>query len=129
MENMARAQAKTIMDILYPWCNPDTARETLEGLCTIFLDAIKVAQFLRRQRACWSVRFPITSSDALFFDPVSMKDDSSDDDDEDQYPFQSRQQYVELVVTPGLWKRGDEHGEHFEVENPVYKATVVVYRK
>jgi len=74
MENLAGTQAKAIMDIVYPWCNSDTAEQTLEGLCTIFLDSIKVAQFLRRQRACWSVRFPITTSDPLFFDPASNEE-------------------------------------------------------
>ena len=116
------------MDVVRPWCNADTARKAFEELQNIFLDAIRMAQVLRRQRACWSIRFPVSGSGFLLFDSSSMRDSSRVDYDELQYQVNPKSQYVGLVISPALWKRGDEHGEHFEVDNVVSKAVVVLHR-
>lgn len=131
--DFARVHAKDIMDLMAPWGDPKAISENYDALVAIFVDATKLAQFLRRQRACWSVRFPTTpggTSDpaynSLRFDSSCMKDDTLDE--EDEHRLQGRQHYVELVVTPGLGKRGDEHGEHFESENCVSKASVIIWK-
>jgi hypothetical protein len=132
-----RPRAVEVMDVIWPWAIPETEAELVDSLCEIFAEAVRLSQFLRRQRACWTVRFPATplvpestakdpQRTSLVFDPESMifKDDYFDDDEID--PEQLRGAKIELVITPALYKRGNVDGENFDVEYPAVPAWVVV---
>lgn len=59
---------------------------------------------------------------ALMFDPATMKDDRDEDDEMDLNEL--RQQYVELALTPALFKRGTSKGERFDSEYCAVRAKV-----
>lgn len=50
------------------------------------------------------------------------------DEDEDRDPEKLGRQFVEIVVTPALWKRGNMAGEQFETEHTFVKAVVVIFQ-
>ncbi|KAF2643574.1 hypothetical protein P280DRAFT_256134 [Massarina eburnea CBS 473.64] len=112
-----------------PWCttnDPKAIADYRNRLYDIFNEAVRFAQFLRRQRALWSVRFPmrkklpnVTETAPLAFDGSYMKDEWGEEDVGQGY-------YVELVVTPTLWKRGTIDGERFENEEAAVPAKVVL---
>lgn len=123
-----------VMDLVVPWCI-SSDRDALNGygdrLYKIFLEAVELAQFLRRQRALWSIRFPsrpslpdMPETGPLMFDPEKMRDDKGDD--EDVQPEKLRLQYVDIVVTPTLSKRGNTNGEKFDHEEVAEPAIVVM---
>jgi hypothetical protein len=122
------------MEIVTLWHvtgDKDDLRDDEDVLYRIFSDAVECAQVLRRQRALWSVRFPsrpklpkMDETGPLMFDPACMKDDRMDDD---ELSFgQSKQRYVDIVVTPALFKRGTMNGELFESEEAATRAVVIV---
>lgn len=123
-----------VMDLVKPWCitaEHDALRGYAERLHKIFTEAVQLAQFLRCQRALWSIKFPsrpslpdLPETGPLMFDPTSMKDDKGDD--EDVHPEKLKLRYVDIVVTPALYKRGNPNGERFENEEIAVKAVVVM---
>jgi hypothetical protein len=125
-----------VMDVVWPW-SPPQEQDMLDSLCEIFTEAVQFSQFLRRQRAFWSVRFPMApllpqstaenpERELLVFDPAYMvfKNDYYDDVEID--PKKLKGLPVEMVVTPALYKRGNMDGEFFDREYMTSPAWVVV---
>lgn len=123
-----------VMNIIGPWHKTGLTEDLkfdkreLYRICT---DAMQLAQLLRRQRALWSIRFPPRPSlpgeigtAPLRFDPAIMKDDRLDE--EDVNIEELRKCYVELIVTPVLYKCGTMNGELFDSEEAVIPAVVVM---
>jgi hypothetical protein len=123
-----------VMGVVRPWHKTGAAEELNSDeneLCRIFTDAVQFAQFLRRQRALWSIRFPsrpslprMAETGPLMFDPTCMKDDRLDDEEMSLEAL--KKCYVELVVTPALYKRGTMNGELFENEEAATPAIVIM---
>ncbi|KAF1830152.1 hypothetical protein BDW02DRAFT_583095 [Decorospora gaudefroyi] len=123
---------EAVMAVVTPWCvtsDHEALRSHQDRLYKIFAEAVQLAQFLRCQRALWSIRFPsrpilpgLQETGPLMFDPSCMKDDRGDD--EDMHPEQLRQRYVDIVVMPALYKRGNTNGEKFESEEAAVPAVV-----
>jgi hypothetical protein len=122
------------MEIVTLWHatgDKDDLRDDEDVLYRIFSDAVECAQLLRRQRTLWSVRFPsrpklpkMDGTGPLMFDPACKKDDRMDDD---ELSFgRSMQRYMDIVVTPALFKRGTMNGELFESEEAATRAVVIV---
>ncbi|KAF1995327.1 hypothetical protein P154DRAFT_580897 [Amniculicola lignicola CBS 123094] len=132
--NAVQSAVYEVMDLVRPWCvtgDHDSLLAHEDRLRRIFIEAVQFAQYLRRQRALWSARFPsrpllpgLQETGPLMFDPTSMKDDKGDD--EDMNPEQLKLQYVDIVVTPALYKRGNTNGERFESEEAASPAIVVI---
>ncbi|KAJ4292501.1 hypothetical protein N0V90_009163 [Kalmusia sp. IMI 367209] len=62
--------ADAVFSIVEPWCNTNDSNvinDYKERLCDIFADAVRFAQFLRRQRALWSIKFPTRQKLAQHF--------------------------------------------------------------
>jgi hypothetical protein len=93
-------------------------------------DAVQFAQFLRRQRALWSIRFPSRprlpdgiGTGPLMFDPAIMQDHRDDDEGGAE---ELKNRYVQLIAMPALYKRGTMNGELFESEEAMRLAQVVL---
>jgi hypothetical protein len=124
------------MSLVKFWAPADRTDDLADGLFTIFAEAVHFSQYLRRQRAMWSVRFPqrpvvighqgeIQQSGPLMFEPAAMKDDYGEDEEMDKETL--RRQTVELVITPALYKRGNLDGERFDIEYAAAPALVIMY--
>ncbi|KAF2815179.1 uncharacterized protein BDZ99DRAFT_549751 [Mytilinidion resinicola] len=123
--------AREIMSFIGVWASPERHDELEDGLIAIFEDAIWLSQLLRRQRALWYVRFPrpiprtdTTLPGLLLFDPATMTDEWSEDTEQDLQLL--RQRYVEIVVSPALFKRGNVDGERYDVEYAAVPASVLL---
>jgi hypothetical protein len=121
------------MEVAGLWAQSEKRKGVEGALFEIYNEAVRFSQFLRRQRACWSIRFPqrqvvpATGAEGLIeaplrFDPASMKDEWWEDEGVDAETL--RQKYVELVITPVLYKRGNLDGDHFDIECPAERAWV-----
>src|SRR5437016_5104441 len=99
------------------WILDDAINDYAAGLCSIFVEAQKLNQLIRCQRASWQVRHPsrrvvapivVTEEDGsvreydpqhepwrLEFDPVCMKDQAQD--------YEGGKVAVDMVLAPGLW--------------------------
>ena len=103
----------------------------------ILEEAISCAAMLRRQRASWSVRFPIHSAEInmhdgvqpsnIVFDRDTMEDVEEDVSSKDDDPREQR--LVELFVQPALFKRGNKDGNDFDYEACLARAVVERRRK
>jgi hypothetical protein len=116
-----------VMRLMAPWAASD---DTLRSLSNILKDAIKFSHRLRRQRPCWSVRFPeeiAKGNITLFYDPDTMLDPKIDDTKGGL--AEVRNLPVQFVVCPQLLKRGTLEGDQFNRESIVKKAEVVVEQK
>lgn len=124
----------TVIELVGPWCSspdPDAIGTYTAKLEKIFVEAAELAKFLRRQRPLWSIRFPTNSEEEvsetgsfMIFDPKTMSDQRGHL--EDTPGATDRQSYVDLVVTPALFKRGNADGERFDREEAVVKAMVIL---
>ena len=107
------------------------------------MDAQKLSQLIRCQRASWQVRHPsrriiapivVTDEDGtvreydlppkpwrLEFDPECMKDQAQD--------YEGGKATVDMVLAPGLWKQGDVDGERFDVESCIVPSLVTLVRQ
>ncbi|MCJ1462385.1 hypothetical protein MMC07_000985 [Pseudocyphellaria aurata] len=76
--------------------------------------------------ASWSVRHiePAASKIPDAGMALTIMDDDSDDDSTSRY-----QKLVEIVVSPGLFKRGNTDGERFDIESCLTRAAVRCYLK
>lgn len=101
----------------------------------ILLPAIELSQTLRRQRACWYVRFPhlmmaetVPPSEftkPYLFQPSQMKDvDSLREDEGGNHGSESCLKVIKIVISSGLYKSGNHDGEQYDTEYPVAKAEV-----
>ena len=122
------------MSLFGIWIAAENRKVLEDNLLVILRGAVKFSRMLRCQRACWSVRYfgevvrrswdLERSSTPMFFDNATMKDrdgDENSDEEEDQRSFKK---IVEIVISPGLFKRGDTDGERFEIESCIEKSEV-----
>lgn len=125
------------------WILDDAINDYVAGLSSIFVEAHKLNQLIRCQRASWQVRHPsrrviapivVTEEDGtvqeydpphetwrLEFDPVCMKDQAQD--------YEDGKAIVDMVLAPGLWKQGDVDGERFDVESCIVPSLVTLVRQ
>lgn len=118
-----------VMDVAKAWQkNPADQRKIEDGLQAIFLRAVQFSRLIRRQRALWSVRFPLGpyggGPGPLKFEPSSMKNHRVEDDDDDEGGRKPEQRFVEYVITPALFKRGTMDGERYDSEAAIVVAEV-----
>jgi hypothetical protein len=125
--------ASKVMNVVSAW-HKSGAIEDLKAhereLHRVLTDAKHFAQFLRRQRALWSIRFPSRPSlpdgmgtPHLMFNTVTMQDQRDDDEGGGE---ELKNRYVQLIAMPALYKRGNMNGELFESEEAVRLAQVVL---
>jgi hypothetical protein len=121
-----KISVQDVMSTVRAWASPLKLRDLEDSLNAIFAEAIELSQFLRRQRALWYVQFPRRPfpPEPLKFDPSSMRDIMCEDEGLD--PTYLRQQIVELVVSPALYKRGNVDGERYDIEYPAVAANVLM---
>lgn len=121
--------SRQIMSPIGSWVDLDVRKKLEEYLMGILLQAVELSQILRCQRASWSVRHVVdakspnpglTTSD----EPLYLNEDIMDDDSDDDARKPRDRKIVEIVISPGLFKRGNTDGERFEVESCVEKAKV-----
>lgn len=125
-----------VMELVEPWINssnPDAMRTHTLKLEKICLEAVQFAKFLRRQRPLWSIRFPSTSMEetsetesSMAFDTDTMSDHKGDLEDAPVFGPTDKQSWVDLMVAPALFKRGNADGERFDREEAVVKAMVII---
>jgi hypothetical protein len=129
-----------VMELMSPWVAPGTGDrcDDFEELSDILKEAVELSHYLRRQRPCWSVRFPrmpIQSYEEIIlgrtishvYDTETMRDCQFDDV---KTGFgELRKLMAECVLAPGLYKRGRLEGDHFDEESIVKKVEVVVWTK
>ncbi|MCJ1428893.1 hypothetical protein MMC29_006804 [Sticta canariensis] len=140
MEDHVSHCSHRIMSLIGPWVDLDTRQKLEEDLSGILLQAVRLSQTLRCQRASWSVRHIVdpttqdprlTTSDrrAVFFDEAVMDDKHGDDDSDTDTdaPMARYRKIVEIVVSPALFKRGNSDGERFEDESCAEPAEVKCY--
>lgn len=120
---------KEVTNLFGYLAEPSKGQELENALCKIYLEAVHLAASLRRQRARWTVEFPLKpvkeGGSRLMFDPNCMRDESNTDDALDVETL--RQQLVEIVVTPALLKRGNADGEHLDKVHTAVPASVAIY--
>lgn len=130
MEGRVNECRQRILAVVRPLSPRDRRAQLEEDLDAILLQAVKLSQTLRCQRASWSIRHPLPAQAALrgspvFLNPSVMEDKNKDDDsDNDEAPRQYRK-IVKIVMSPALFKRGNTDGEQFDVEACVQRAEVV----
>ncbi|KAH7357224.1 hypothetical protein BKA65DRAFT_475009 [Rhexocercosporidium sp. MPI-PUGE-AT-0058] len=124
------------------WCPaPHDQQKMASELLNIFSDAVHFVRLLRTQRAQWSLRFPKPYSNApisplqqggpnyfdskpqsrIMFDPYTMRSIAPHDDDE-----RTDNKFVQIFITPALFKRGDTDGEKFDVFSCI-DASVIMW--
>ena len=118
--------ASELMDMLSGWAKRNEPRERLErGLISIFQKGIEMALEVRKQRACWTVDLPYNQGGE--FSPSDMEDLDGDEDHEDNSMSQDAMdvsRIVELYVFPGLYKRGNADGDHYDEKICLVKGLV-----
>ena len=134
MESSVTDCANRIMSVIGHWILPEESRALGEGLEKILFQAVKLSQTLRCQRACWSVRHlgesiaadsaHVSATAPVFFNEVTMNDMHGGADSDDDMPQHKYRKLVEIVVTPGLFKRGNTDGERFDIESCVERSEV-----
>lgn len=142
LESHAQAEvvqaAEEVMGVVAKWGAQEKAHEHEIALTSIFIEAVRLSQLMRQQRALWSVRFPLRTGvpektaetrqmASLMFDPSCMKDEWSEDEGQNAHLLHGTP--VEIAITPALFKRGNLNGEHFDKECQAAAASVVLYRQ
>lgn len=127
------------MDTLSAFAPKERVHELEDGLRNVFVTAMEFSKLIRRQRACWTIRSPnllggksrrLSTGDEnpQVFDPCWMEDNDSTgneyDELEDEDPANDARKVVEIVVAPGLFKRGDADGENYDTETCIVQALV-----
>ncbi|KAI0118625.1 hypothetical protein GGR51DRAFT_497110 [Nemania sp. FL0031] len=112
-----------------PMADMEHAKQKL--IENVYKPALELSQLLRRQRALWSVRFPYANSQSRngsntpVFNEVFMKDtDDVEDEGEPGHHDVRTLKWVDIVVTPLLYKSGTIDGKQYDVENVVERAEV-----
>jgi len=115
-----------VMRLMAPWAafGMGDTRNNFRNLSDILKDAVKLSQRLRRQRPCWSVRFPRRTPTPeeiaqgnitlLWYKPDTMRDPKVDDTKGSL--AEVRNLPIEFVVFPRLLKRGTLEGDQFDKE-------------
>lgn len=119
------------MALMPVWID-QSANEDLFGILT---EAVRISQSLRRQRACWFVRFPFPGyrqvgkeyeTCPIVFEPSFMQAEYGRDDSS---PPPTPGLNVEFVLTPSVWKRGDDKGANFEKNEMIKMHCAVVLKE
>lgn len=128
-------RVKFLMICIGVWIPENARQEAAKGLKAILLDAVRFSQFLRCERASWTIRYPQSivrltkTSDgpcqpldnqpnAFLADPNFVEDVDEDDDDTEEIERVSTSdlKIVQIQIFPALFKRGNADGEHYEQE-------------
>lgn len=135
-ERAVQVAVDEVMRLVHSWRKQSKIAKEEDGepqspantLAAIFRKAIQLASMLRRQRAMWSLRFPMPQEiqpgqfAPLTFDASFMKDQKHRH--EDKAPEQLRQILVAVVIAPALYKRGTIQGARYESEEAISEAVV-----
>lgn len=123
-----------IMGVVGNWVATENRRMLEETLLPMLLQAVKLSQTLRCQRAYWSVRHPGDAirqrpqsglpDDLVFFDEATMDDKHGDEDSDEEGAHAQYRKTVEIFITPGLFKSGNSDGEQFDIETCVERSEV-----
>lgn len=128
---------KPILKLAAFWASDQDRKHMGQQLLTIFERAVDFSQMLRRQRASWSIRYPVdaassarspTHRQALPFDRDTMEDIDDDDEEEEEGPESkgsARPKLVDYFIEPALLKRGNMEGGNFDMETCACRAVVV----
>lgn len=130
MEGRITECSQRILTVVRPLAPQDKMARLEEDLEGILLQAVKLSQTLRCQRASWSIRHPMSPQAAshgspVLLDPSVMEDKHGDDDSDGDEARPQYRRIVEIIMTPALFKRGNTDGEQFDVEACVQRAQVV----
>ncbi|KAJ8131337.1 hypothetical protein O1611_g2289 [Lasiodiplodia mahajangana] len=128
VEESARHALQPILSAL-PRADREPAKQKL--IENVYKPALELSQLLRRQRALWSVRFPYANyqsrngTNTAVFNEVFMKDTEDQEDEDESGRHDARTlKWVDIVVTPLLYKSGTIDGKQYDVENVVERAEV-----
>ncbi|KAL8668799.1 MAG: hypothetical protein Q9168_006580 [Polycauliona sp. 1 TL-2023] len=127
MESHVTECCGRIMEVVGPWVGKRERRSREEELLVILFSAVSLAKTLRCQRAQWSVRHVIIASATdtdILFDGETMEDKHGEEDSDGEEIPTADGKRVEIVVSPGLFKRGNTDGECFEYESCIERAEV-----
>ena len=134
MEACVTGCVRRIMTLVGNWVAAEELKPLEDELEGILFQAVRLSQTLRCQRACWSVRHlgsgaHVSSNTGhangpVFFDGGSMNDKHGDEDSDGEDVQTPYRKIVEIVVSPGLFKRGNTDGERFDVESCVEPSEV-----
>ncbi|KAH6895962.1 hypothetical protein B0T10DRAFT_587564 [Thelonectria olida] len=103
---------------------PGNGEQRQKLIDNIFFPALSFSQLLRRQCACWSVRFPDLAASNRF-EPSTMVDvDNQPEDDVEGATADQCSKSVKIVVTPALFKSGNQDGLRYDMGGPVQEAEV-----
>ena len=116
------------MSLIGQWVSEDDRKALEESLQAILFNAVSLSRTIRCQRASWSVRH-IDGAAArdcqLLYDEVVMNDEEHREEDmSGEEIVTSRPKLVEIVASPGLFKRGNSDGELYEFESCLYRSEV-----
>ncbi|RPB20880.1 hypothetical protein L211DRAFT_892042 [Terfezia boudieri ATCC MYA-4762] len=112
----------SILEMISAWAKPTEDPKNIEAyLKGIIQEAIEMALVLRKQRACWSVKFPPPPA---IFDAKIMEDIDGDDEGYEHEEGMVINRRVALFIFPGLYKRGNADGEHYDIESCLIKTKV-----
>ncbi|KAF4617075.1 hypothetical protein G7Y89_g15074 [Cudoniella acicularis] len=121
-----------MMTVLSNWSKgPEVHDKMAAELEDILRSAIEFSKLLRVQRASWSVRYPEFRLEAIqteyrslqhvaMFDPTTMKSLAPHEQDE-----RTDNKYIELIIIPALFKRGNADGDHFETCSTIQPCSVL----
>ena len=119
---MREKHSASILEMISPWAkSTEDLRRIEANLQGVIQKAIDMALVLRKQRACWTVRFP---SPPATFDANIMEDIDGDDEDGEGEERMAMDRHVALFIFPGLYKRGNAGGEHYDIESCLIKTKV-----
>ena len=134
MEKYVTQCSDRIMRVVGNWVAPEDRKALEEDLLTALLQAVKLSQTLRCQRAYWSVRHlgdtihPGPQSGPpnglVFFNEALMDDKYGEGDSDEEGANAPFSKIVEVFVTPGLFKSGNSDGERFDIETCVERSEV-----
>ncbi|SLM35202.1 hypothetical protein LPUS_04304 [Lasallia pustulata] len=113
----------------------ETNQQKLEDeLLGILSGTLKLSQKLRCQRACWSVRHlgaaprvslpPQQPGPFMVLDARAMRDINGDEYDDVPGRRDTLGRIVDLVIGPGLYKRGNTNGQGFDTETCMERSEV-----
>jgi hypothetical protein len=136
MEDYLKTHSRGIMQVIGGWAPPEMKIELEESIFNIFHSAVQFSQLIRRQRACWYVRGPAAAvhfdgqtqregPHDILFDKTCMRDDDDVDEGYGQDSEEKARKVVELVICPGLFKRGNADGERFDTESCIVQQLVL----
>ncbi len=115
------------MSVVGPWV-AQVERKVLEAeLLEILFSAVSLSKTLHCQRSCWSVRpidGPSAGESVIFFDEAIMDDKHGDEDSDGEQMPTANGKFVEIIVSPGLYKSGNTDGERFEFESCMARSEV-----